>query len=130
MSKQKQNPYIKIDREDYWIQKPDWYVDRNRQRWYQRIDLVAVKAASNSDVVDLIDKLVRYIEIRDQVIEHREKVAFHVAFMLRFVVASHQGTVYTVEQLLGILKMLREYLQQMQVVSALDTDAPTPPREV
>lgn len=130
MEHKKRNPYIKTDREDYWKWKPDWYKDRHRVLWYESIDLQAITDASSEDVTDVIVKLIDYTRHRDQVIDHRQKVAFHVGFMLRFVIGSHEETIYTVEELLGILKMLREYLTQMQVVSALETDAPVPPREV
>ncbi|HEX2621633.1 MAG TPA: hypothetical protein VHL11_15855 [Phototrophicaceae bacterium] len=117
------NPYLKLDREDYWQQRPDWYKDRHRMGWYESIDLNALAADTNPD---LVDKLIRYTRTRDQVIHHRESVAFHVGSLLRFVLGSHEGTQYTPAELNGILKMIREYLIQMQVISATDhPDAPT-----
>lgn len=121
----KRNPYIRLDNHEYWKWKPDWYSAGNRMSWYENIDMNAIAEASNDDVVDLIHRLVSYTRTRDRVIEQRQSVAFHVGFMLRFILYTHQGTKYTVEELLGVLKMLREYLIQMQVVSATDTpDAP------
>lgn len=121
----KKNRYLRFDREDFWKWRPDWYKVRHRMAWYENIDLKAMREDGlNEDAEGIIHDLVGYIRVRDQVIQHRESVAFHTGQLLRFVLGA-RGTKYTSEELNGVLKMIQEYLVQMQVISALEPDAPT-----
>lgn len=126
MEKKKPNRYIHLDKQPYWQSRPGWYRAMHQQRWYESIDLREIENDSNEEMADLVHMLVDYIRVREQVIEHRHKVAYHVAFMLDFVMGA-RGTQYTAEELHGVLKMLREYLLQMFVHSGLSPEAPDQP---
>jgi len=123
----KQNKYIKPMTEEersYWGDKPKWFKDGHQRPWYDRIDLNAIEddagEQNGTEIADLIHDLIHYVRIRDRVIEHRKSVVNHTAHLLN-VALRYPGNAVQLE---AQIRLISNYLQQMQVVSGLEPLAP------
>lgn len=126
IGKKKNNPLIKQptkNEETFFDGKPTWYKGAHQLSWYERIDEQTLyeQLGEDSDILDLIFKLIDYVRIRDAVIEHRHAVMYHADKLINVIMRDetlHNTSLY------GKLWLVSNYLSQMTVSPATD---PMPP---
>lgn len=122
----RENKYIRPMSEmeaQFWNDAPKWFNRRYKKNWVDRIDTRALFNDAGEEVGELVMALIDFVRIRERVIEHRESVANHTAHLIDLVWRYN----YTPEEIRAQMKMISDYLTQMQVGSALEPDAPKEP---